>query len=173
MLYPSHFEFLRHSRYRLAVSNDFHRRERCFLLSFKFILFILGSRVMTRVTVFYLHQHFMAPTRLASWAFRFCKFYSFIFLHAMSLYFCISEQFTYFNKCIYTLYIVVLVVYSLIWRTTTPCGWHFPLTPCTGKLHLFGLPRYGAWRDACYCTRTKIWWARHFPYRPHLSFPQG
>ena len=28
---------------------------------------------------------------------------------------CITEQFTYFNKRIYTLYIVVLVVYSLIW----------------------------------------------------------
>ena len=47
------------------------------------------------ITVFYFSQYCKAPTGITSWALRFCKFYSFI-LHAMLLYFCISEQFIYF-----------------------------------------------------------------------------
>ena len=37
------------------------------------------TSTIARVTVFYLSQYFVVPTRVASWAFRFCKFYSFIF----------------------------------------------------------------------------------------------
>ena len=39
------------------------------------------------------------------------------------------RTFAYFNKRIYTFYIVVLVVYSLIWQTTMPSGW------CSEHLH--------------------------------------
>ena len=37
------------------------------------------TNTIARVTVFYFSQFFMAPTRVTSWALRFCKFYSFIF----------------------------------------------------------------------------------------------
>ena len=67
---------------------------------------------MARVTVFYLSQYFKAPTRITSWAFRFCKFY----LCMPCRYTLVSQNsLLIFNKCIYTLYIVVLVIYSLIW----------------------------------------------------------
>ena len=77
---------------------------------------------IARVTVFYFSQYFKVPTRVTSWVYKFCKFYFSMPCH----YTLVSQNILLiFNKCIYTLYIVVLVVYSLIWQTTTPRGWRF------------------------------------------------
>ena len=76
------------------------------------------TSTIARVTVFYLSQYFMVPTRVASWAFRFCKFYSFIYCMPCRYTLVSQNSLLIFNKRIYTLYIVVLVIYSLIWQTT-------------------------------------------------------
>ena len=77
---------------------------------------------IARVTVFYFSQYFKVPTRETSWVYKFCKFY----FSMPCRYTLVSQNILLiFNKRIYTLYIVVLVFYSLIWQTTTPRGWRF------------------------------------------------
>ena len=76
--------------------------------------------IIARRTIFYFSQYFKVPTRVASCVSRFCKFYICMPCH----YTLVSQNILLiFNKHIYTLYIVILVIYSLIWQTTTPCGW--------------------------------------------------
>ena len=79
---------------------------------------------IARITVFYFRQYFRVPTRVTSWVYNFVSFilacYVIILLNLRTFYILLI-----FNKCIYTLYIVVLVIYSLIWRTTMQHGWRF------------------------------------------------
>ena len=64
---------------------------------------------IARVTVFYFSQYVKAPTRVTSWVYEFCKFYFSMPYH----YTLVSQNILLiFNKHIYTLYIVVLVIYS-------------------------------------------------------------
>ena len=71
------------------------------------------TSTIARVTVFYFSQYFMAPTRVASWALRFCKFLNFYFCMPCRYTLVSQNSLLIFNKRIYTLYIVVLVIYSL------------------------------------------------------------